>query len=164
MAKVTEDRTIKLTNDVRLKLEQAFALDCSVKEACFYANISKQTYYNWAESFPELEKTFDRLRQKPILKARQTIVRSLDEVDTAKWYLERKRKNEFSSKTNLGIDTNKQIDESLDILANGLQKDGKNIQSEPKAVNNNTDTREYNGDNSRTEAQESNNNTPDTVR
>lgn len=89
----------KLTDETVKKLEEAFAIDATVEEACFYANISKQTYYNWAEEFPEMKERFDALREKPILKARQTIAKDLDKPETAKWYLERKRKSEFAQRT-----------------------------------------------------------------
>lgn len=81
------------------KLEEAFALDCSVWEACFYADISKQTYYNRLEANPELVDRFEALREKPILTARQTVVKAIKiNPDMALKYLERKRKAEFSTR------------------------------------------------------------------
>ena len=80
------------------KLEEAFAIDASVEEACFYAGISRQTFYTWINKNKELRDRLEGLRNKPVLKARQTIVKNLDEVDTAKWYAERKRKSEFSTR------------------------------------------------------------------
>ena len=82
------------------KLEEAFALDCSIGEACFYADIARQTYYNLIEEKPELLDKFNRLREKPVLIARQTVVKACkDNPDIALKYLERKRKDEFSTKT-----------------------------------------------------------------
>ena len=80
------------------KLEEAFAIGADVSAACFYANISRPTYYNWVKSFPELEERFNSLMEKPVLQAYQTIAKGLSDIDTAKWYLERKRKKEFSSR------------------------------------------------------------------
>lgn len=98
-----EGRPIEFTEEVVKKLEDAFALDCSVSEACFYANITRQTYYNHVKEDAEEGSTqrelfdrFESLRNKPILKARQTIIKSLDNPQQAQWYLERKRKVEFS--------------------------------------------------------------------
>ena len=79
------------------KLEEAFAIDSTIEEACFYADISKQTYYNWLEGEPELVERFEELRNKPVLKARRTIVNALDNPLDAKWYLEKKRKREFGT-------------------------------------------------------------------
>lgn len=89
----------KLTPEVVQKLEDVFSLDGTVEEACFYANVSRQTYYNWIDEFPELVERFDTLRQKPYLKARQTIVQSLGKESGAQWYLERKKKKEFAQRT-----------------------------------------------------------------
>ena len=98
MAIVDPKKAFKLTPEVKQKLEQAFSIDASVPEACFFAGISRQTYHNWIQSDPELKESFDRLREKPVLKARQTIAQNLDQPETAKWYLERKKKTEFSSR------------------------------------------------------------------
>ena len=91
----------KLTEDTIRKLEEAFAIDASVKEACYYADISTDTYYRWIKEFPELSDKLERLREKPVLKARQTVVKSLDNPDYAFKYLERKKKDEFSLRSEL---------------------------------------------------------------
>jgi len=92
-------------SDVKIqKLEQAFAIDATIKEACFYADISPQTYYNWIETRPELLERLNALREKPVLQARQTIADNLkNDPKVAQWYLERKRKDEFSSKQEVQV-------------------------------------------------------------
>lgn len=93
-------RPSEMTETIVKKLEEAFSLDCSVWEACFYANISRQTYYNRLENEPELVDRFAALREKPVLLARQTVVKAVKEnPDIALKYLERKRKDEFSTRT-----------------------------------------------------------------
>ena len=100
-----------VTNPVKMddltvkKLEEAFSIGADVRAACCYANISHTTYYNWIKSFPEYEERFATLRDKPILKAYNTINRGLDQIETAKWYLERKVK-EFKPKQDLTTDDN----------------------------------------------------------
>jgi predicted DNA-binding protein YlxM (UPF0122 family) len=85
----------KLTDDVVNKLEQAISLDATVDEACFYANISKQTYYNWIEKNPKMGERFDQLRQKLTLKARQVVADKIDEsYSNAMDYLKRKKRKE----------------------------------------------------------------------
>ena len=92
-------RPSEMSEEKIKKLEEAFALDCSIGEACFYADISKVTYHNWVNKNPELLNRFDALREKPVLMARQTVVRALkDNPDMALKYLERKRKKEFSTR------------------------------------------------------------------
>lgn len=90
-----EGRPIVFTPEVIQKLEQVFAMDGTVKEACLYAGISPSTYYDWVKDLPELSERFEALREKPVLKARETVINSLKTPDGARWYLERKRRKEF---------------------------------------------------------------------
>lgn len=91
-----------MTDEKVKKLEEAFALDCTIEEACFYAWISKTTYYNWLEAEPELVDRFEALRQNPVLTARKTLVNAIKEdAELALKYLERKKKSEFSPKTEI---------------------------------------------------------------
>ena len=113
-------------SDVKIqKLEQAFSIDATIKEACFYADISPQTYYNWIETRPELLERFNALREKPVLQARQTISDNLkNDPKVAQWYLERKRKEEFSSKHEVEVSgeyksTKEKIGAFLDDLGDG---------------------------------------------
>jgi hypothetical protein len=99
----------KLTPETVKKLEEVFAIDGTVEEACFYAEISKQTYYNWIKEFPEMAERFDALRQRPFLKARQTIVKALDDPNHAFKYLERKKKKEFGVNMDITTDGEKVI-------------------------------------------------------
>jgi hypothetical protein len=94
-------RPTKMTPEVVTKLEEVFALDGTVEEACFYAGISRNAYYEWIKAKPELNDRFEELRQRPFLKARQTIVKNLDQPEHAKWYMERKKKNEFAQRTEM---------------------------------------------------------------
>ena len=90
----------KMTPEVVGKLEQAFAIDATIEEACFYAGIHKDTYYEWKKRYPELSDRVEQLRNTPILAGRQTLATAVkSDAQTALKYLERKRKSEFSVKT-----------------------------------------------------------------
>jgi hypothetical protein len=82
------------------KLEQAFSLGATDLEACFYAGISHQTLYNYQNKYPEFVERKEALKDKLILKSRMVVSDALDNGDkqTAQWYLERKKKDEFSPK------------------------------------------------------------------
>ena len=80
------------------KLEQAFAIDATVEEACSYADISRDAFYDYLKKEPTFSDRIEDLRQRPILKARQTIVKSLDNPQHAQWYISRKRKKEFAER------------------------------------------------------------------
>lgn len=113
----------KLTPDTIRKLEEAFAIDASVLEACFYADISHDTYYRWIKENPELSDKFERLREKPVLTARQTVVKAIStDSDMAMKYLERKKKLEFSTRQEVDVKGELKVSKLEEI-----QKDTKNI-------------------------------------
>lgn len=93
-------RPTVMTPEVVAKLEQAFSLGCSDLEACLYADISKQSLYDYQAKYPEFADRKAMLKEKLILKARTVVADALNNKDenTAKWYLERKKKDEFSTK------------------------------------------------------------------
>ena len=81
------------------KLEEAFAFGASDEEACFYADISKQTLYDYQKKVPEFIDRKEALKQRPILLARKTVVENLSkDADLSLKFLERKKKDEFSVK------------------------------------------------------------------
>ena len=118
-----KQKSPKLTEDTIRKLEEAFAIDASVKEACYYADISTDTYYRWIKEFPELSDKLERLREKPVLKARQTVVKSLDNPDYAFKYLERKKKDEFSPRHELTGKDGNPIETSYEVKLNEIRNE-----------------------------------------
>jgi len=94
--------TVK-TEEIIRKIDEAAALGASIEEIAFYAGIHRATLYRWMEEDTELKDRIEELQERPILKARQTIVNSLNNPQDAQWYLERKRKREFSSRTETDI-------------------------------------------------------------
>jgi hypothetical protein len=82
------------------KLEHAFAYDSTVEEACIYAGIARQTYYNFIQEHPDFLDRVAELREGSIVYLRhRVLVDALDDGDKAMKYLERKRKQEFSLRT-----------------------------------------------------------------
>lgn len=86
-----------MTPEVVSKLELAFAIGSNVTEACIYADISRETLYAYIRKNPEFSDRIEGLKSKPILKAKQTVVQSLDDPDYAFRYLER-RSEDFKPK------------------------------------------------------------------
>lgn len=90
-------RPSKKTDITIQKLEYAFSIDCTVEEACYYADISTSTYHNYVTESPKLLDRFNALRNKPVLTAREEVVKGMkNNPELALKYLERKRKAEFS--------------------------------------------------------------------
>ena len=94
-------RPTVMTPEVLAKLEEVFAIGGTDLEAIFYADISKDALYDYQKLHPEFTDRKEKLKERPILKARQTIVKGLDDADNAKWFLERKVKNEFANRQEL---------------------------------------------------------------
>lgn len=85
----------KFTKAVVRKLEYAFSIGCNVSEACCYAGISRDTYYRYAPDGSELSDKFKQHQLNPVLQARTTVFNNLDDPKVARWYLERKKRDEF---------------------------------------------------------------------
>lgn len=107
-----------MTPDRVNKLEQAFALGCSDKEACLYADISKQTLYTYQKKNPEFVDRKEILKESLVLKARTVIADSLNNKneDTARWYLERKKKAEFSTRQEITGEDGESLTPVINIL------------------------------------------------
>lgn len=95
-------RPTVMTPVVVSKLEQAFSLDSTISEACFYAGITRETYYEFLKREPEYADRFEALRNRLVLKARETVAREIGKnYQNSMDYLTRKRKNEFSTRQEL---------------------------------------------------------------
>jgi hypothetical protein len=109
-------RPTKMTEEVVRILEQAFAMGCSDREACLMADISHQTLYDYQTLNPEFVDRKEMLKETPILKARQTIIDNLNSPNIATWYLERKKKDEFTPKQEIENTGTKELDAMRDNL------------------------------------------------
>ena len=107
----------KLKKSVIGKLAEAFAIDASVKEACYYAGIHKDTYYDWVKKYPTLADHFERLRERLPLKARQNIAGKIESGDSeiSQWFLSHKKPDEFSSKVK--VEHSGQVDADITLVA-----------------------------------------------
>lgn len=92
-----------MTTETLNKLEEIFAIGGTDEEACFFADISHQTLYNYQEKHPEFVERKEALKQNPFLTARRTIIKSLSEPNYAFEYMKRKKKEEFSDRTETDI-------------------------------------------------------------
>lgn len=89
-----------VTQDIVRKLEDAFCYDATVEEACLYAGISRQTYYEFLKKYPAFADRIDELRQAPFLVIRKKVVSTAEhDADMGLKFLERKKKQEFSTRT-----------------------------------------------------------------
>lgn len=108
--KAPEKKSVKkvgrpnVINEAKLKkLREAFLMGCTDDEACLYAEIEPRTLYNFQSENPEFIQEKEHWKNNPILKARKVVFDKIESGDenTAKWYLERKAKQEFSTRQEL---------------------------------------------------------------
>lgn len=117
-------RPTKMTPETVNKLEQAFINGATDEEACFYAGISKQCLYNYQDKNPEYVDRKSLLKQSLSLRAKNVVAKSIESgnVQDAKWHLERKNSEEYSTKTdasvhntgNISITINKKVHSARD--------------------------------------------------
>jgi hypothetical protein len=100
-------RPTVMTEEVLRKIEEVAALDGSVAEMAYYAGIHVDTIYAKMASDKAFSERIAALRERPVLKARQTIVKSLDDPNHAFKYLEKKRKKEFGNSLDVTTDGEK---------------------------------------------------------
>lgn len=96
-------RKSRLDDTMRQKIEDAAALGCTDTEIALYCDISRDTFYRWIKEQPKLSDRIEALREKPILKARQTIINNLNNPQYALEYLKRKKRAEFGDKSEVEV-------------------------------------------------------------
>lgn len=88
-----------INDDVLEVLRQAFLTGATDEEAAEFADISVATLYRYQEKNPEFCEEKEAWKTNPVMKARVTVYNSLNDPRIAAWYLERKKKDEFSTRT-----------------------------------------------------------------
>lgn len=93
-------RPTVMTEELLQKLEYAFMRGLTDVEACLYADIGTTTLYNYCEENPEFRERKEELKKNPTAKAKLNVYEAIEskDVDVSKWYLERRAKDEFSTK------------------------------------------------------------------
>lgn len=130
LQKVGRKTILDTQPEVVSKLENAFAMGADVKLACSHAGISRDTYYSYIRKHPEMSDRFTQLRERPKLKALNTIIKNLNDPKVAKWYLSRKCPDEFGLSIDVGAKKERPIsladltDEQVLQLANEALKEG----------------------------------------
>lgn len=79
-----------MTEEVIELLAEAWLFGCSDEEACTYAGIAPKTLYNFQSENEEFLQYKEHLKTHPILKARMTLYRNLDDPVYAWKFLNKK--------------------------------------------------------------------------
>ena len=97
--KKKDGRPTVMTPDTIRKLEVAFSIGCSDREACLFAGISTTAFYDFCKANEDFAERKEMLKETPTLYARLNVVRGIvahGNRDDSWAYLTRKRKAEFS--------------------------------------------------------------------
>lgn len=99
-------------------------MGCTNREACLYADVAESTFYDFLKEYPEYSEKIDIWKNYEKIKARMVVHKALDkgDRDMAKWYLERKAKDEFSTKQEVDATTSNRI-EIINDLPSDVDED-----------------------------------------
>lgn len=115
-------RPTKMTPLCVKKLEEAFLMGCTDTEACVYADITRQTLYNYEEKHKGFIDRKETLKQNPFMKARGVILEALEEgdVNTAHKVIDRKEGSKVSVDAKVAVrDATGLSDAELEAIASG---------------------------------------------
>lgn len=126
MAKDKGGRPTVMTGETLQKLEDAFLDGLSDRQACLVADISLQTLYNYGKENPEFLERKELLKENNKIRAKRVVSKELKNGNTgvALWYLERKEKEEFSTKqiTELSGGAELSIDDKREQVVNHFKE------------------------------------------
>lgn len=98
-------RPTVMTDKALSKLEECFSLGFSDQDSCTIAEISLETLYRYCKANPAFGIKKEALKKRLLLQSIVVIGKAIKDGDsnTAKWYAERKAKNEFSLRTEIDV-------------------------------------------------------------
>lgn len=100
----TKGRKSVMTKETLQKLEYAFRLGCTDREACIESNISPQTLYNYQTSNPAFLEQKELWKSDPILRARKAVVERLElDPNLAMKFLEKRLPEEFGNNQKVSV-------------------------------------------------------------
>lgn len=118
MAENKGGRPTVMTDEIVGKLEYGFMKGLNVTECCHYADISRSSFYDYLEKNPSFSDRIEELKSNPSTKAKLNVVEAIENGDTdlSKWWLERKNKDEFSTKQEVSADIKGDIEISIELV------------------------------------------------
>ena len=110
-------RPTVMTAEVVSKLEYGFMKGLNITECCHYADISRPAFYDYLEKNPDFSNRIEELKSNPSTKAKLNIVEAIEkgDADLSKWWLERKNKEEFSTKQEIAADVKEKVNITIEL-------------------------------------------------
>jgi ACT domain-containing protein len=111
-------RPTVMTEEIVSKLEYGFMKGLNVTECCHYADISRTAFYDYLDKNPAFTDRIEELRSSPSTKAKLNIVEAIENGDPglSVWWLERRNKDEFSTKQEVSADVNSNVTISIELV------------------------------------------------
>jgi hypothetical protein len=107
MTKKKGGRPKIISESILAKLEEAFLGGHTDREACLIANIDPATLYRYCNEHESFAIRKELLKENPTIDARRAVVKTIKfDPDMAMKYLERKRKDEFSLRSEMDLTSN----------------------------------------------------------
>ena len=99
LQKSNAGRPLAITADIITKLESVFQLGVTDKIACNYAGVAERTYYDRIKGDDEFRTRMDNAKHYARIAAGAVVVQAIKDkdVNTAKWWLEKKYPQEFGT-------------------------------------------------------------------
>ncbi len=99
-------RPTKLVPSTVTKLTAAFNKGFTDEEACFYSGVSRNSFYRWYREDTDFRDKIDQAKLQPNLHAKELVIDAIEggDVNSAKWWLERKAKAEFGIRSELALE------------------------------------------------------------
>lgn len=97
------------------KFKEAFVMWFSDREACLYCQVNPSTFYEYCSNHKDFAELKELLKEQPKMNAKAVVAKKISEWDdyNSRWYLERKAKDEFSTKSE--IDNNTKLEWEVKI-------------------------------------------------
>ena len=110
-------RPTVMTPETLKKLEYGFLKGMNDLECCLYADISRQALYDYCNKNPEFTDRKEALKKRPAIAAKLNITEAIEsgDVELSKWYLERRSKDEFSTKQEITADVNSEVNINIEL-------------------------------------------------
>ena len=117
-----QGRPPTINKDTLNLIREAVGIGCTFKQARDYAcvkgkPISETSFYDYLREHPDFRAELEYLKANPVLKAKNTIYKNLDNPKVARWYLEKKASKEFGNVLNINGNVNSTINTADDLTA-----------------------------------------------
>ena len=111
-------RPTVMTEAIVGKLEYGFMKGLNVTECCHYADISRTAFYDYLDKNPDFSNRIEELRSYTSAKAKLNITEAIEEGDRdlSKWWLERRNRDEFSTKQEIAADVQNDVTISIELV------------------------------------------------